>query len=114
VGWFFGTRQQAAGGVQDLPDRSTGAGQEDLCYLQFWVTGKVVEQSPRARNPLQVLWRRKTHLHNPLDDPLIPAEVGGMMGPRTRKQHGVIMGITFRESLAPFLDPTYRASRGEA
>ncbi len=22
------------------------------------------------------------------------------------------MGITFRESLAPFLDPTYRASRG--
>jgi hypothetical protein len=34
------------------------------------------------------------------------------MGPRTRTQYGVIMGITFRESLAPFLDPTYRASRG--
>ena len=112
MGRFFGTRQQAAGGVKDLPDRATGAGQGDLCSLQFRVTGKGVEQSPRARNPLQVLWRSKTHLHNALEDPLIPAEVGGMMGPRTSTQHGGIIGITFRESLAPFRDPTYRASRG--
>jgi hypothetical protein len=33
VGRFFGTRQQAAGGVKNLPDRATGAGQGDLCYL---------------------------------------------------------------------------------
>jgi len=53
-----------------------------------------------------VLWRRKTHLHNPLDDADIPAEGGGMMRPRTRTQHRGVMEITFCEPLAPFLHPT--------
>jgi len=40
VGQLFGTRQQTARGVQDFPDRSTGAGQRDLCCLQLRVTRK--------------------------------------------------------------------------
>jgi len=80
-GGLFGRRDQATGGVQDFPDRSARAGQRNLCGLQLWVTGKVVEQSPRPRHPLQVLWRRKAHLYNLLGDLDIPAEVGRMMGP---------------------------------
>jgi len=71
------------------------------------VTGKVVEQGTRTRHPLQVLWWRKTHLHNPLDDADIPAEVGGMMRPRTRTQHRGIMGVIFCEPLAPLLHPGF-------
>jgi len=43
MGRLFGTCHQAARGVQDLPDRSTGAGQRDVCGLQLRVTGKIVE-----------------------------------------------------------------------
>src|SRR5258708_15415300 len=107
MGRLFGTCQQAARGVQDLPDRSTGAGQRDVCCLQLRVTGKIVEQGTRPRHTLQVLWRHKTHLHNPLDDADIPAEVGGMMRPRTRTQHRGIMGVIFCEPLAPLLHPGF-------
>ena len=50
VGRLFATRQQTARGVQDLPDRSTGAGQRDVCCLQLRVTGKRVEQGTRPRH----------------------------------------------------------------
>src|SRR6266566_5873370 len=78
VGWLFRARDQAAGDVQDLPDRATGAGQRNLCALQLWVTRKVVEQGPRPRHTLQILGRSKAHLHNLLCDTDIPAEVGRM------------------------------------
>jgi hypothetical protein len=54
-----------------------------------------------------VLWRRKAHLHNPLDDANIPAEVGRLVRSRARAQQSGVMGITFCQSLAPFLDPGF-------
>lgn len=78
------TSHQTTREVQDLPDRSTGAGKRNVCCLQLGVTGKRVEQSTRARHSLQVLWRRQAHLHNSPDDSSIPGEGGGMMCPRAR------------------------------
>ena len=50
MGWLFGTSDQAGSHMQDLPERSAGAGQRDLCGLQLGVTGKGVEQSPGPRH----------------------------------------------------------------
>jgi hypothetical protein len=47
-----GTRQPVA--CRIAPFRSAGAGQRDLCGLQLWVKGKVVEQSPGPRHTRSV------------------------------------------------------------
>jgi hypothetical protein len=106
MGRLFGTCQQAARGVQDRAISVDWSGAEGLVPLATPHHGEERRAEHEAQAPaVCVLWRRKTHLHHPLDHAHIPAQGGGRMRPPTRTPHRGVMGIIFCEPLAPFLHP---------